>query len=174
MKYWFLSLIILSLILTACASPSSDADTTAQNEPQPTQEPFPAWDFTMQSLGGETYTLSDLRGQWVMLNFWATWCGPCVDEMPALQQIARENSEDVLLLGINFHESADDVQTFVEQNRLTFPMLINPTDGMIADYSVQGLPQTVLIDPEGRLVWRKFGPIDFDTFNEELVQFIQG
>lgn len=170
MKPIIFTLAILSLFLSACATSSPEqTDTTAQ----PTQALFLSWDFTMNSLDGEQYTLSELRGQWVMLNFWATWCGPCVAEMPFLQDIANTHSEELILLGINYYESAEDVRPFVTEHRLNFPILMDPSDAMMADYSVQALPQTILIDPQGRIIWRKYGPINEDTFNEELAKFLE-
>ena len=94
------------LLVSACVSsnPATDA--------APTSTPEPADDFTLESLAGDSVTLSDLQGQWVLVNFWATWCPPCVSEMPYLKKIADER--DMIVLGVNFKESPGTVERFVE------------------------------------------------------------
>ena len=134
----------------------------------PEEEAFYAPDFSMDSLAGESYTLTELRGQWVLINFWATWCVPCREEMPVLQLIAEEQADDWLVLGINQRETVDIVQPFVTEYGLTFPILMNPDDTVLVDYAVMSLPQTVVVDPDGIVVWRQFGPLELDTFAETL------
>lgn len=129
-----------------------------------TDDAFYAWDFEMSSLAGETYRLSDQRGQWVILNFWATWCVPCVEEMPELQAIAEAHADELLVLGINISEDASDVRAFARDHNIQFPLLIDPPPSVAQDYQVISLPQTVIVDPSGELVWRQFGPIDLDSF----------
>ncbi len=125
---------------------------------------FPAPDFTLTALDGTTYTLSQLRGTPVIINFWATWCGPCRAEMPDLQEIAARYEEKLILLGINQNESAEQVQAYVDEIGVTFPILMNPTDAVLADYTVMGLPQTLVVNPQGMVIYRAFGAIDFAQF----------
>jgi len=125
-------------------------------------------DFTATALSGDSYTLSALRGRWVIVNFWATWCVPCVTEMPALQQIADNHADAVVLLGINVRESVEEVAAFVAEHDLRFPVLVNPDDSTLLDYQVIGVPQTVLIAPSGEIVYRQFGPVAVDDFGVEL------
>jgi thiol-disulfide isomerase/thioredoxin len=153
--------IVLILVCAACAP----VDTF------PTSTPAAALlapDFTATALTGEIYTLNALRGRWVILNFWATWCVPCVAEMPALQQIADTYEDTVVLLGINLRETIETVAPFVSKHELRFPILIQPDDVMLLNYQVVGLPQTLLISPSGEIVYRQFGPLALDTFGQEL------
>lgn len=130
--------------------------------------PFAAWDFTMTTLEDETLTLSALRGRWVIINFWATWCVPCIAEMPVLQAIADASPDDLVVLGINQRETVDRVRDFVDTNGIRFPILVNPPDQVLVDYTVIGLPQTVIVDDAGFIVWRQFGPVALDAFVRQL------
>ena len=137
--------------------------------------PFPAPDFTLPTLNGGTFSLSTMRGRWVILNFWATWCVALHDEMPALQTIANERSGQLALFGINMRESADDIRTFMTRYRLSFPILTNPDDATSANYRLDlGIPQTVIVSPEGQVVWHQFGAIDLNNFRSTLDQVIAG
>lgn len=135
---------------------------------------FCAWDFSLEGVDGETYTLSELRGDWVIINFWATWCVPCVQEMPELQAIAEEYADRLTILGINQREASEVVEAFAADLGITFPLLLNPDDQTLVNYQVLSLPQTIIVNPEGEVVWRAFGPIDLDsfgaTFDELLIE----
>jgi thiol-disulfide isomerase/thioredoxin len=162
-------LLIILLLCAACAS--------AQTAPLTgtAMTPFPAPDFTLEALNGGTFSLGSMRGRWVILNFWATWCAPCIDEMPALQAIASERSGQVALFGINMHESADDIRTYMARYHVTFPMLLNPDEAMSANYRLElGIPQTVIITPDGEIVWHQFGAIDLDNFRSTLDELMAG
>ncbi len=135
--------------------------------------PYPAPDFTLTALNGGSLSLSTMRGRWVILNFWATWCVPCGTEMPALQTIANERSGQVALFGINMRESDDDVRTYMTRHRLSFPILTNPDDNLLNNYNLQvGVPQTLIISPQGEIVYHVYGAIDLDQFRSILDQFL--
>jgi thiol-disulfide isomerase/thioredoxin len=137
----------------------------------PTPQPLAAQDFALTALDGSTVRLSDLRGRWVMINFWATWCEPCKVEMPDLQRIAAQHSDRLTLLGINMRESETEVRAFVDELELTFPMLLNPDDATITGYYVLALPVTAVISPDSNLVYRQFGPVDME-FESELAALL--
>lgn len=162
-------LLIVLLLCAACASAQTAPETGT------VVTPFPAPDFTLETLNGGTFSLNSMRGRWVIVNFWATWCAPCTDEMPALQTIASERSGQVALFGINMRESADDIRTYMARYRISFPMLMNPDEQVSANYRLDlGIPQTVIITPEGEIVWHQFGAIDLDSFRSTLDGFIAG
>lgn len=161
------------LLLAACVPSSPPPTSTPSLLPTPTEAPFYAPDFTMTALDGGSVSLSAQRGQWVILNFWATWCAPCVDEMPALQALAASRADSLHLFGINVRESVDLVRAFVAEHAITFPILVSPPDSVLTDYLVMGLPQTVVIAPDGELVWRQFGPLDLADFNTLLDSLMQ-
>ncbi|HVU11326.1 MAG TPA: TlpA disulfide reductase family protein [Phototrophicaceae bacterium] len=161
----FLTALILLVLCAACSA----QDATPQAGTAVT--PFPAPDFTLDTLSGGQLSLASMRGRWVILNFWATWCAPCTSEMPALQAIANQLSGQVGLFGVNMREKADDIRTFMTRNHLSFPILLNPDDATLAAYNLSvGIPQTVLITPKGQVVWHQYGPIDLDTFRTTFDQ----
>lgn len=156
-QYWLQ--VVLIFLLSACSITSQE---------EATEEPYYAPDFTIESLDGSSYTLSDLRGQVVIVNFWATWCVPCREEMPELQLIAETYADELIVLGINQRESVDLVQEYIQEIGVSFPILINPPDDVLLNYQVMNLPQTLIVAPDGELVYRQFGALNFDEFSEIL------
>jgi peroxiredoxin len=118
--------------------------------PELPREGFTAPDLTLQTLDGRTATLSELRGQAVLINFWASWCPPCRNEMPAIQQVYEEyRDEGFTVLAINSQEQEARVSAFAEPLGLTFPILID-RDGSVFDaYQVAALPTTFFVDRAG-------------------------
>jgi cytochrome c biogenesis protein CcmG, thiol:disulfide interchange protein DsbE len=113
-------------------------------------------DFTLQILDGKTIRLSDLRGQPVLINFWASWCGPCRLEMPELIRIYEAHrSEGFAILALNdtSHDSLPAVKAFVEELQLPFPVLLDETGAVSTDlYQLRGLPTSVFVNQEGVIV----------------------
>jgi peroxiredoxin len=118
--------------------------------PELPQVGFTAPDLTLQTLDGETVILSDLRGQAVLINFWASWCPPCRNEMPAIQQVYEEyRDEGFTVLALNSQEQETRVAAFAGEFGLTFPILID-RDGAVFDaYRVVALPTTFFVDRTG-------------------------
>jgi cytochrome c biogenesis protein CcmG/thiol:disulfide interchange protein DsbE len=139
------SIMLLAWLVTACAAAPAPDDA--------------APGFTMTTLDGESVALADFRGRWVLLNFWATWCVPCVEELPLLMAYASDTG--MPLLAVNVRESREQIGAFLEEHGLSaLRVLTAPADNVLLAYQVIGLPQTVLIDPSGALAWRAFGPLD--------------
>ncbi len=151
-------------------SASGPADTVAGLSMMLGLEPPPggrtaAPDFTLPALGGGTIRLAELKGQVVMLNFWATWCPPCRAEMPAMERLYREYaSRGFAIVAIDYREGPDLVQPFVEELGLTFPIALD-RDGKVTDakYPTGGLPTTYILDRQGRVVARRIGFADWDS-----------
>jgi cytochrome c biogenesis protein CcmG/thiol:disulfide interchange protein DsbE len=122
--------------------------------PQPAVD-YPAPDFALTTLAGEQISLAHLRGQPVVLNFWATWCDPCRREMPALQATADLYADKVIVLGVDQGEPAALVRTFVEEYGLTYPILLDAQFAVSQQYNIRGLPTTFFIDADGivRFLW---------------------
>ena len=112
----------------------------------------PAPDFTLEGLDGDAVTLSDLKGQIVVLDFWTTWCDPCVEGLEHLQQVSGDYADrGVVVLAINVEEDRDEVVKFVQDHGLTLRILLD-TDGNVTDaYGVQGIPHQVVIDQGGAI-----------------------
>jgi len=110
----------------------------------------PAPDFTLQTVDGQRFTLSELRGQVVILNFWATWCPPCRAEMPALQEVYQAHRDDELIvLAVDQDEEPSLVESFRQELNLTFPLLLDPNYLVSDQYRVGLLPTTFFIDRRG-------------------------
>lgn len=114
----------------------------------------PAPDFALTTLDGEKVKLSDLKGHVVMINFWASWCGPCRQEMPLLNDIyASYKKAGFVLLGVNLDESAEDAKAFLKKTPVNFPVLID-SKGQVADlYKNQAMPSSYFVDRKGDLVY---------------------
>ena len=135
----------------------AEADTL---EPAPITG-HPAPDFELKTLTGEPIRLRDYKGKPVILNFWATWCGPCRAEFPELQQVAVENGDDLVIIGGN-HTTADSpalVPDFVEEFGITFPVVLDETGEVVKTYQVLGLPTSVFIDRDGVIQELFTGPV---------------
>ena len=118
----------------------------------------PAPDFTLPDDSGLAVSLSELHGQVVMINFWASWCGPCRQEMPLLEQIhQRYESLGFTLLGVNVEEDSSDAKAFLEDRPVSFPILYDPDNGVSKLYDVIAMPSTVLIDRQGNVRYLHHG-----------------
>jgi len=120
---------------------------------------------------GETIKLADLRGQVVLLNFWATWCGPCRIEMPEFETAYQERKADgFTILAVNNQETVEDVVGFREEMGVTFPMLMDENGDLQKQYGVFSYPSTYIIDREGVIIARHFGPLTAEQIQELLNQ----
>ncbi|WP_256336305.1 redoxin domain-containing protein [Paenibacillus sp. OK060] len=106
-------------------------------------------EFTAVNSDGEQVKLSDYRGKVVMINFWASWCTPCVREMPKIKQIAQTYQNDVEALFVNVGEAKGTIREFMEKQQFDFPVIIDVTGKVSGLYRITGLPATMIIDQEG-------------------------
>ncbi len=106
-------------------------------------------DFELADISGEQVALSDLRGRVVLINFWATWCGPCRVEMPALQSRYERYRPDLAVLAVDFDEPEDLVRDFAQEFGLTFNVLLDPGAAIQTLYQVRGYPTSVFVDEQG-------------------------
>lgn len=118
----------------------------------------PAPDFTLPDAEGVAITLSELKGEVVMLNFWASWCGPCRQEMPLLDAIYQKYAPlGFTLLGINVEENSADGEAWLQERPVSFPVLYDPANGVSKLYDVIAMPSTVLIDRQGNVRYLHHG-----------------
>jgi len=135
----------------------------------------PAPNFQLRDLNGHLITLSDLRGKVVLLNFWATWCGPCRVEMPAMEQLYRMfQRKDFEILAVSTDaQGAAITRPFQQENRLTFPILHDPDYRVGLTYGARSLPMTFLIDRLGIIRHQVFGARDWEAIEaQQLVQML--
>jgi thiol-disulfide isomerase/thioredoxin len=106
-------------------------------------------EFTLENVSGGQVSLTGLRGKVVLLNFWATWCGPCRIEMPALQARHEQYNEKLAVVAIDFDEPQEDVLAFTDEFGLTFTMLLDPGGEIQNEYRVRGYPTSVFLNENG-------------------------
>ncbi len=115
----------------------------------PVKQGQPAPDFTLQTPDGQTVRLSELRGKPVMINFWATWCGPCQVEMPLFIDAYTKNKDKLVVLGVDVQEQPAQVTAFAQKMGLNFPLVIDPDGEVSTIYQVRGLPTTIFVNADG-------------------------
>ncbi len=128
----------------------------------------PAPDFQLNTLDGKPVRLSDLHGKPVLINFWATWCGPCTTEMPAIQKIYKQYSSQFVVLAVNANEPVSDIQNFLKDKGLTFNIMLDP-GGKVQDlYRLRGYPTSFFIDSNGMIQAEFIGPMGEDQLVNNL------
>ena len=159
-----LALILsVGLAITGCSSNSASSTQGTQGTKVGDQAP----DFQLDNLAGTSVSLSDFRGNPVMLNFWATWCGPCVREMPAIQSMYEEQSiKGLVLLAVNLGGTSSQVKEFLQNNDLFLPVLLDIDREVAQKYGIQYIPTTFFIDKEGIIQVVKVGPFP----NKEAIE----
>jgi len=149
---------LLLLLVTGCG----DADGNSPRALPPTPgNPAPAWEG--RTLDGEVVSLEDLRGQVVVLNVWATWCAPCIREMPALDRLERtyrDRGVRVVGASVDRGSAAPQVRRFVEEHDISFLILLDPDQTIMSRFRTLGVPETFLIGPDGVIAHRWIGEFD--------------
>lgn len=129
--------------------------------------------FALQGGDGASRQLADYQGKPVVLNFWATWCAPCRQEMPELVAAYQEHlDQELVILGINAQESGEQARKFVDQYQMTFPVVLDARGDVQQLYQVRGLPTTVFIDRDGRIAARHAGLLTRDLLDQYLAEIL--
>lgn len=136
---------ISSLLFTGCSK-----DNTDKNAPLP-EIGGEAPDFDVKLLGGKTAKLSDYRGKVVLLNFWASWCGPCIAEMPDLQKLSVDYADDLVVLAVNAGETEITSRKFFNAKKYTYTMGYDPNNKIKNLYPSEGIPYTIIIGADGKI-----------------------
>lgn len=132
----------------------------------PIKEGVAAPDFTGELMDGTSITLSELQGKPVIINFWATWCGPCVKEMPAFERLKDDFGDKIGIIAVNCGDDAGTVKDFVEENGYTFPVVLDEEYSISMLYPTNSIPYTVVLDAEGKVAHISTGALDADTMYE--------
>ncbi len=153
MKRWTLALLALLLSTTAAAE----------------------LDFELPGLDGQTQRLSDYRGDWVVVNYWATWCAPCRKEIPDLSAL-HDRRDDVTVLGLAFEDTeVEAFERFLQQYPASFPiLLVDVYDPPAAFGAPRALPTTHLVDAEGRMVHTWIGPVTGEMIEDRIAEWTEG
>lgn len=136
--------------------------------------PFEAEGFTLEDLRGSMMSLRDFRGKVIFLNFWASWCGPCRIEMPAMELLWQVfQDDDFVILAVDVKEERDTVSSFIEKNDYTFPVLLDSRGKVASMYDLRAYPTSFLIDREGKVVGKAVGAREWaskDSF--DLIKYL--
>jgi peroxiredoxin len=152
------------------AAPQSAANPLLLDTPK---SPVPALDFMGITAEGKPIRLSDLKGNVVLLNFWATWCVPCLEEMPSMDRLNREmQGKKLKILAIDLQETAERVQQFAKANKFSFDLVLDPAGEISHHYGVLRIPVSYIIDAKGLIIRRAQGPRAWDS--KESVAFFDG
>ncbi len=169
---------VVALLVMACddrpaAAPLGNPEAAISALREGTRVGFLAPTFALERLGGGTSSLNEFRGKVVLINFWATWCGPCRAEMPSLEALSHEfPTQDFLVVGISTdYEGAEIVQPFMDSFGLTFPILLDPEMQVNDKFEVRSLPTSIVLDRRGVIRHKFFGAMDWNTVkNRDLVR----
>ena len=130
-------------------------------------------DFELLDTDGKSHRLSDYRGRPVIINFWATWCPPCREEIPSMNRAwQRLVEEDIAMLAINMGEDEDTIFIFTADYPADFPILLDRSGEVIAEWPVKGLPTTFVVAPDGTLAYRAIGSREWD--DEGVLERVRG
>lgn len=131
-------------------------------------------EFSLSDMEGNEHTLSDYQGKWVVINYWATWCPPCVEEIPELVSLQNKyQHENLVVLGVNYEDvSEQKVADFVNRHKVNYPVLLAEPDTYSPLGKIVGLPTTFIISPDGKVVHKKTGSVDA-AYLEQMIAQIQ-
>src|SRR6056297_1004975 len=139
---------------------NNTADITAEIG---TEVGMQAPDFTLQNMNNQEVSLSDYRGKKVFLNFWASWCPPCREEMPDMQKLHEEYGNEIAVLAVNIGESKSTVANFMMQNKLNLPVLLDLNKSIAQNYLVRAIPTTYILDKDGIIIEKTFGALSYQS-----------
>lgn len=168
-----MAVIVLISLLTVAMIQAMDKKTESKNESKSLETSLQtdglqigakAPDFELKALTGDKVKLSSLKGKKVMLNFWATWCPPCKEEMPEMEQFYKEGHQDIVILAVNIDPHMD-VKGFVDTNGITFPILLDKDDLVNENYKILSIPTTYFIDRRGMIQSKYIG-----AMNQEIIK----
>lgn len=171
MKKLLLLIALVALFAVGCSGkneslPSEESTEQQADYEQTGSDAVIAPDFELESLDGTSIKLSQLRDKNVILNFWATWCGYCVIEMPDLQKLQEAHREDLLVLTVNVGESKDVAQKFMEDNNLDLAVVLD-TDMNVADtYGIRSFPTTIAVNKKGEAVKGYVGMLTYEQMEQ--------
>jgi cytochrome c biogenesis protein CcmG/thiol:disulfide interchange protein DsbE len=130
-------------------------------------------DITLVDLGGETIRLADLRGRPVVVNFWASWCGPCIEEFPLLRDAAERHAADgLVVIGVVYQDRTEAARDFMARNDGTWPAAMDPGERAATAFNILGPPETFFIGPDGTIAARQLGQFSAASLERHLAAII--
>jgi cytochrome c-type biogenesis protein len=166
--------LALVFVLAGCGEGGAEGDQDGADEAARALEPQPAPAYQARTLDGDSVTLAELRGEVVLLNVWATWCVPCRQEIPELQALYEEHADRglrVVGVTVDSRSAEEQVQRFIQDFGMTYEVWVDPDQTAVSTFEAIGVPLTVLVDRDGRIVWRHLGA--FQRGDPELVRAVE-
>ena len=155
------------------AVPDSGDGTTRLGERPPPTKTFALPPATLEGFGdGPAVNMTDFRGAPLVVNFWATWCAPCVKEMPEFREAAEELEGTVAFLGVDVEDAPPNAEPFVEQLQIDYPLAIDPRREFHREVGNFGMPTTLLVDPDGIVRYRHTGPLTRAELRDLLATYL--
>ncbi len=171
-----LMLVVALLVagsLLACSGGGSAGGADGATDPQGITPGKTALDFSLQTLDGARVSLSDYRGQVVLVNFWATWCPPCRAEIPALEAAYQAHRDDgLVILGVSVEDPPELIELFLQDFDITYPILLDRNGAVYRAYRAPGLPTTVLVDRDGIIQVRHVGELSARELDQYLSEVL--
>lgn len=163
----FISLLLCSL-LVSCTGSKEGSEETIKSPGKGDK----ALEVVVRDLDGKTVKLSQFKGKVVMLNFWATWCPPCREEMPSMEALYKKfKGTDLVMLPVSIDDNADTIRDFMKRNRYAMPVYHDSTRDSGSAYGITGVPETFIIDKNGVISEKIIGPLDW--ISPDVVKVIQ-
>jgi thiol-disulfide isomerase/thioredoxin len=166
--------VALGALVSAAVLPAAELSQEEIREVglQPLKEGTAIVDFELQQLGGASRSLGSFKGKVVFLNFWATWCGPCRQEMPSMERLyQRLRGKGLEIVAVNLQEDDKAVQKFVDELKLSFPVLLDKSGRVGATYGARSIPTSYIVDRNGFVLAGTIGTREWDT--EQYVRFFE-
>ena len=159
-SFLLLQAFLLALAWPVCAGTDPPRGLRLQAPSESVEAPV----FSLPDLTGKKIQLKDYRGKLVFLNFFATWCGPCRQEMPGMERLFRAyRDKGLVVLAVNIEQSPKTIRPFVQELKLSFPVLLDADGSVSHDYGIRALPVSFLVGRDGNLLWRAMGGREWDT-----------
>lgn len=172
MKRLIIMIALIALFATGCANkndivvPPEENTSEEANYEQSNSDAVIAPDFELETLDGSTIKLSEMRDKNVIINFWATWCGYCVIEMPDLQKLQEAHKDDLLVLTVNVGESKEVVQKFMEENNLDLTVVLDEKMNVANTYGIRSYPTTIAVNKKGEAVSGYVGMLTYEQMEQ--------
>lgn len=165
----YLCVILILLISLSFTAEGGEDEFYSRIRINPIKGNKKAPDFSLKDLNGKGVEIKQFKGKVIFLNFWATWCGPCKEEMPGMEALHQQLKEkDFVMLTISVdYEGIKPVQEFINKQRYTFPVLLDPKGETLDLFEVKGIPTTFLIDKKGKMIGKAIGPRDWKSIEVE-------
>ena len=169
--YFILIAILLIALLLIFFEGNQPNEYTSQDKNESSELYHKSPDFEAYFLNGTKFSMHDLRGQPVILNFWATWCPPCRREMPNFEKVFKEGK--IVVIGINLNENPERVKKYLNKFNITFPVVIDTQDKIQQKYSALLKPTTYFIDKNGIIVDKKYGELSGKELEERSQKLLR-